>query len=131
MAHARETSDAFGSRNPRWKKFLGLFREVDEGGMHVGVEKGYNCGLFAPDAAIENLELANIPWTEGFRTIAGYDFSEEVNVEVLGHLFERSVTELEKLRVGGLFALTAAINGENGNGASQGRQAQTPENCRT
>ena len=53
-----------------------------------------------------------------------YDFSEEVNVEVLGHLFERSITELEKLRVGGLFALKASIEGANGNGASQGRQAQ-------
>ena len=34
-----------------------------------------------------------------------YDFRDEVNVEVLGHLFEKSVAELEKLRAGGLFAL--------------------------
>ena len=47
-----------------------------------------------------------------------YDFSEEVNVEVLGHLFERSITELEKLRVGGLFALKAGVEGANGNGAA-------------
>jgi hypothetical protein len=30
-------------------------------------------------------------------------FCDEVNVDVLGHLFEKSVTELEKLREGGLF----------------------------
>ena len=30
--------DAFGQRNPRWKKFLGLFREVDKGGKLVGVD---------------------------------------------------------------------------------------------
>ncbi len=129
---ARESPDAFGSRNPRWKKFLGLFREVNEGGALVGVEKGYNGGLFALDPAIDNLELDDIPWTTGFSTIAGYDFSEEVNVEVLGHLFERSITELEKLRVGGLFALTASINGENGNGkgakAGKGKPAMGAAN---
>jgi hypothetical protein len=118
---AREPEDAFGQRNPRWQKFLGLFREVDKGGAHVGVQEGYNGGLFAPDAAIESLELDDLPWTEGFRTIAGYDFSEEVNVEVLGHLFERSITELEKLRVGGLLALKASVNGANGNGAAPAR----------
>jgi hypothetical protein len=102
---AREPSSAFGQRNPRWKNFLGLFHEVDQGGTLVGVEQGYNGGLFAEDAAIDNLDLDDLPWTAGFNNIAEYDYSEEVNVEVLGHLFERSITELEKLRVGGLFAL--------------------------
>ena len=98
---ARAPEDAFGQRNPRWQKFLGLFREVDKGGVLVGIETGYNGGLFATDSAIDSLDLDDIPWTVGFGTIADYDFSEEVNVEVLGHLFERSITELEKLRVGG------------------------------
>ena len=37
---AREPVDAFDQVNPCWKKFLGLFREVDRGGKTVGIEQG-------------------------------------------------------------------------------------------
>ena len=94
--------------NPRWQNFLALFGEVDSGGQSAGVEQGYNGNLFKHDDEIDTLHLDDDPWTTGFKNIGTFDFSEEVNVEVLGHLFERSVTELEKLRVGGLFALMAA-----------------------
>lgn len=96
--------------NPRWQNFLALFMEVDRGGVSVGVEDGYNGSLFKHDEEIDALELADSPWTDGFRNFGTFDFSEEVNVEVLGHLFERSITELEKLRVGGLFALKAGAD---------------------
>ncbi len=98
--------------NPRWQNFLALFFEVDRGGKNVGLEVGYNGNLFKHDDEIDNLELEDDPWTAGFMGFGKYDFSEEVNVEVLGHLFERSITELEKLRVGGLFALKSGV--ENG-----------------
>ena len=44
-----------------------------------------------------------MPWTNFFKTISNYDFADEVNLDVLGHLFERSITELEKLKESGLF----------------------------
>ncbi len=121
--------------NPRWQNFLALFGEVDRGGRSAGVESGYNGNLFKHDDELDNLNLADDPWTDGFRNFGTFDFSEEVNVEVLGHLFERSVTELEKLRVGGLFALKAAIengngghggNGGNGNGGNGGNGGRRP-----
>jgi len=119
---AAPVKDSFGVFNPRWQKFLGLFREVDVGGELSGAPApGYNGGLFAPDEAIEALDLNDLPWTEGFRTIGSFDYSEEVDVEVLGHLFERSITELEKLRVGGLFALQAAT----GNGKATSKKTKT------
>ena len=43
------------------------------------------------------------PWTNFFHYVSDYDFADEVNLDVLGHLFERSITELEKLKTGGLF----------------------------
>ncbi|MBL8999717.1 MAG: N-6 DNA methylase [Phycisphaerae bacterium] len=100
--------------NPRWHNFLGLFHAVDKGGSVKPVINAFNGGLFAPDPAIDDLDLDDEPWTIGFRGFGDFDFSEEVNVEVLGHLFERSITELEKLRVGGLFALKGAVEGANG-----------------
>ncbi len=88
--------------NPRWKNFLNLFRAVDRGHKSLGVERGYNGNLFKPDPEIDNLELED-GWTKFFRDVGDYDFRDEVNVDVLGNLFERSINELERLRVSGLF----------------------------
>ncbi len=100
--------------NPRWHNFLGLFHAVDKGNPGVPPIEKFNGGLFAEDPEIDDLDLDDEPWTTGFKGFGAYDFSEEVNVEVLGHLFERSITELEKLRIGGLFALKANIQGPGG-----------------
>jgi hypothetical protein len=105
----RELPPFTKAKNPRWQNFLALFEQVDSGGDHAGVTQGYNGLLFKHDAELDTLKLPDDPWTNGFRSIGNFDFTEEVSVEVLGHLFERSVTELEKLRVGGLFALKANI----------------------
>jgi hypothetical protein len=99
------------SRNPVWRNFLGLFDEMNEGGTTIGVENGYNGGLFLedPDYPIKSLDLDDIPWTEFFRGLARFDYKHTVDVDVLGHLFEKSVTELEKLRQGALFAKDHAL----------------------
>ena len=95
------------AKNPAWENFLDLFTAIDKGAKGKREISAFNGGLFADDPAINALELAEEKWTNAFAGFGNYDFSEEVNVEVLGHLFERSITELEKLRVGGLFALKA------------------------
>ena len=87
--------------NPRWRQFKNLFRFIDEGNESYGIPK-YNSGLFAPHA-VDDLDLPDTPWTTFFNSISEYDFADEVNLDVLGHLFERSITELEKLKESGLF----------------------------
>ncbi len=93
-------------RNPVWHNFLGLFDAMDKGSDLLGVRNGYNGGLFRedPEYSIATLDLDDIPWTQFFRTLAGYDYRDTVDVDVLGHLFEKSVTELERLRGSGFFA---------------------------
>lgn len=97
------------AKNPAWENFLDLFAAIDKGAKGKKEVTAFNGGLFADDPAINSLELEEEKWTNAFANFGKFDFSEEVNVEVLGHLFERSITELEKLRVGGLFALQSAI----------------------
>ncbi len=99
--------------NPRWQNFLGLFKGVDEGHPQLDLDKGYNGGLFRHDPAVDDLQLDD-EWTHFFRTVGSYDFRDEVNVEVLGHLFEKSIGELESLRAAGLFASTATAKAANG-----------------
>jgi len=93
--------------NPRWQNFVGLFRLVDKGGEEIDLQVGFNGGLFKHDPDVDDLDLADTPFANALKGFGTYDFAQEVNVEVLGHLFERSITELEKLRVAGTFALTA------------------------
>ncbi|HUU95180.1 MAG TPA: DNA methyltransferase [Phycisphaerae bacterium] len=93
--------------NPRWQNFLNLFRAIDKGHKDLELNEGYDGGLFAHAPEVDDLQLDD-EWTDFFQTVGRYDFRDEVNVDVLGHLFEKSITELEKLRVGGLFG--------NGNG---------------
>jgi hypothetical protein len=89
--------------NPRWRNFLDLFHAVDKGHNNLVLEDGYNGGLFRHDDKVDDLQLDD-DWTNFFHTIGTYDFRDEVNVDVLGHIFEKSVSELERIRVGGLFS---------------------------
>ena len=92
--------------NPRWRNFLDLFHAIDQGHPDFDLATGYDGGLFAHDPEVDDLQLDD-EWTNFFRSVGAYDFRDEVNVDVLGHIFEKSVAELEKMRVGGLFALEA------------------------
>jgi len=82
--------------NPRWERFRELFRSIDRGNEKHGVSK-YNGGLFRQDDEVDNLQLDDA-WTDFFREIGEYDFHDEVNVDVLGHLFEQSISDLENVR---------------------------------
>jgi type I restriction-modification system DNA methylase subunit len=116
------------AKNPAWENFLRLFVAIDKGAKGKVEITAFNGGLFEEDEAIDALDLEEEKWTESFANFGRFDFSEEVNVEVLGHLFERSITELEKLRVGGLFALKTAVEASeteaNKKKGSKGRKKQ-------
>jgi hypothetical protein len=90
--------------NPRWRNFLDAFHAIDQGHASLDLPTGFNGGLFRHDPLVDDLDLDD-RWAEVFKNIGDYDFREEgeISVDVLGHLFERSITELEKLRVVGLF----------------------------
>ena len=95
--------------NPRWRNFLDAFHAIDKGHASLELPTGYNGGLFRHDPLVDDLDLGD-EWADVFRHIGSYDFREEgeINVDVLGHLFERSITELEQRRVTGLFGKVAA-----------------------
>jgi len=99
--------------NPRWQNFKGLFRWIDRGHPSIGLETGYNGGLFAK-SPVDDLDLPDVPWTNFFKTVGEFDFRDEVNLDVLGHLFERSITELERLRRGEIFVLNGRAEDESG-----------------
>ncbi|MEW6413446.1 MAG: DNA methyltransferase [Candidatus Zixiibacteriota bacterium] len=87
--------------NPRWRNFVNLFRSIDKGHKPSDISC-YNGGLFREDMEVDNLDLED-DWTDFFRNIGKYDFRDEINVDVLGHLFEKSISDIGRLKLGGLF----------------------------
>lgn len=99
--------------NPRpiWENFRGLFRSVDKGNVGLKIP-AYNGGLFAHDDALDSLTVPDDVCAL-FKDLADYDFrparevseSDEtkeirpvVDVDILGHIFEQSITDLERIR---------------------------------
>ncbi|MBK5964296.1 restriction endonuclease [Thiocystis minor] len=87
----------------RWQQLCGLFRAVDQGHPPLRIN-AYNGGLFAADPALDALRVADAG-LNGIAALAGYDFETDLNVNILGHIFEQSISDLESLR--------AEIRGEN------------------
>lgn len=81
---------------PVWKNFQGLFRAIDKGNANLKVS-AYNGGLFAPDPELDALLLPD-DLCEAFKSIGAYDFASEVSVTVLGHIFEQSIADVERLQ---------------------------------
>jgi len=94
-------ANAFKSRNPYnpkpiWQNFKGLFHAIDLGNNDLRIPP-YNGGLFAPDPIIDALTLSD-EVCEGFKSLGEYDFASEVSVTVLGHIFEQSIADVERLQ---------------------------------
>ena len=81
---------------PIWLRLRSVFEWVNHGKTEKGFS-AFNGGLFAADEELDALEPSDETLKRLLR-IARYDFSEDVSVEVLGHIFEQSITDLEELR---------------------------------
>lgn len=95
LAAAFTARDPYNPR-PVWENFKGLFRAIDLGSEELKIPR-YNGGLFHPDKAINGLDLPDAI-CEGFKTLGEYDFASEVSVTVLGHIFEQSIADVERLQ---------------------------------
>lgn len=95
LSQAATYRDPYNPR-PIWENFLGLFRAIDNGNFQLGIP-AYNGGLFALDPALDSLPISDDSCSM-FQTLGEYDFAEDVSVTVLGHIFEQSVSDLEKLK---------------------------------
>ena len=95
IAHAYEHRDPYNPR-PIWQNFVAVFKAVDKGSAQLGIP-AYNGGLFREVAELEGLEISD-ELCGAFNELGAYDFGEDVSVDVLGHIFEQSITDLEELR---------------------------------
>ena len=76
--------------------FTMLCRDIDKGNKQKGINK-FNGGLFKYDEILDDLVLDDVIFTE-LITLADYDFKTDVDENILGRIFEQSISDLEELK---------------------------------
>jgi len=82
-------------REEVWRQLKNLFIAFDKG-FPDKIYK-FNGGLFRQSQEIDNLKIKDVLLKQVL-TLNNYDFESDLNVNVLGHIFEQSITDIETLK---------------------------------
>jgi len=85
---------------PLYERFKLYFKYLDQG--RKGTDKkaeifAYNGGLFKPDSILDSLQLDDNLLYKHTKKLSDYDFDSQVDVNILGHIFENSLNEIESV----------------------------------
>lgn len=92
----REKYDEYFPLYDRFKKYFGYLNDGYKGKKHDVF--AYNGGLFLPDEVLDNIKIDDELLSKHIKTLSNYDFASEVSVNILGHIFEHSLTEIENIQ---------------------------------
>jgi len=90
----------FGDERPLYNLFKQYFTFLDQGRKGTksrGEIYAYNGGLFKEDTLLDGLEIDNALLYKHTHKLAAYDFESQVDVNILGHIFENSLNEIESV----------------------------------
>ena len=84
-----------------YSTFLTYFEIINKGRPKRGDKKGiyaYNGGLFSEDVVLNTLNISDDVLLSNAKKLTKYDFESDVSVDILGHIFEHSLSEIEELQ---------------------------------
>jgi type I restriction-modification system DNA methylase subunit len=87
--------DAYQPLYDRFKLYFGYLNTGHRGKVHDIF--AYNGGLFAEDEILDNVKMDDAILYDATLSLSKYDYNSEVDVNILGHIFEHSLTEIEEL----------------------------------
>lgn len=79
-----------------WDELKGLFDAIDKGNPPMKINR-YNGGLFKADPDLDNLLIYD-EVLEEFTKLSEYDFGSDLNVNILGQIFEQSISDVEQIK---------------------------------
>ena len=79
----------------RVKKYFGYMNTGYQGKKYEIF--AYNGGLFKPDEVLDNIKISDDLLVKHTRKLSEYDFESDVDVNILGHIFENSLSEIEEV----------------------------------
>jgi type I restriction-modification system DNA methylase subunit len=85
---------------PLYNRFKKYFNYLDLGRRETAKKAeifAYNGGLFKPDTVLDSLIINDELIYKHTKALAGYDFESQVDVNILGHIFENSLNEIESV----------------------------------
>jgi len=88
--------DAYKPLYQRFKKYFG-YLNTGFNGKRYNVF-AYNGGLFKPDEVLDAIKIDDELLYKHTLKLSEYDFDSEVDVNILGHIFENSLTEIEEIQ---------------------------------
>lgn len=91
----RHQSDGFGDRS-MYDYYKLYFDAINKGNEKLNIPK-YNGGLFTEDKTLDSLTIDDNILDIEAQTLSNYDFMSDVSVNILGHIFEQSLTDLEEI----------------------------------
>jgi type I restriction-modification system DNA methylase subunit/REP element-mobilizing transposase RayT len=80
----------------RFKTYFGYLNTGHKGKQHDVF--AYNGGLFKPDDILDTVEIDDDLLYSHTQKLSDYDFASEVDVNILGHIFENSLNELDEIK---------------------------------
>ncbi len=88
--------DAYTPLYNRFKKYFGYMNTGFKG--KTDEVFAYNGGLFKPDAILDTIVIDDTVLYEHTLNLSNYDYASEVDVNILGHIFEHSLNEIEEVK---------------------------------
>lgn len=79
-----------------WQLLLGTFESYNRGFKHD--IPNFNGGLFSEDKILNSLKVIDENFLPLIDFVLKYDFQSQLNVNILGHIFEQSISDLEEFK---------------------------------
>ena len=88
--------DEYSPLYERFKKYFGYLNTGYKGVKHNVF--AYNGGLFKADEILDHIKIDDDLLYKHTLKLSEYDFASEVDVNILGHIFENSLNELDEIK---------------------------------
>jgi len=93
-----EEQDAYKPLYEIFKQFFGYINQGREGKKSGGDIFAYNGGLFLPDEILDSIIIDDEALHSHVMKLTAYNFQSEVDVNILGHIFENSLNDIENIK---------------------------------
>ncbi|MEA3491399.1 MAG: N-6 DNA methylase, partial [Campylobacterota bacterium] len=80
-----------------WHFYKIYFSAINKGNAKLKIPE-YNGGLFAEDALLDSLIIDKNVLDASPLMLSAYDFNSDIDVNILGHIFENSLNDIEELK---------------------------------